>query len=561
MTTALDIGRRRGAPNARRGLRGAATLLAILLALPVVVVVAHVLAPWGPTWGHLIDTTLSTTVLNTLWLMVGVGVGVVIVGTGTAWLVTVCGFPGRALFEWALMLPLAVPAYVIAYTYTDLLQFAGPVQGALRAMTGWEHRDYWFPPVRSLGGAIAMFVLVLYPYVYLIARASFLQQSVCVLDASRMLGLGPWRGFVRVALPLARPAIAAGTALALMETVSDFGTVSYFGVQTFTTGIYKTWFSLGDRTTACQLAALLLLVVLAILGLERASRGRRQFDHATRLYRPLRPHRLAGWRAAGAWLACALPVGLGFILPAAVLLRMALLDGDAEFGLRFIRLAANSFILAGTAALLAVGAALVLALAGRVRAGRVATAASKVAGLGYAVPGSVIAVGLLVPLAAFDNALDGWTRATLGVSIGLLLTGSIAALVFAYVVRFLAVALHAIDAGFTRVSPSMDGAGRSLGAGPWGVLARIHLPLIRGSALGAALLVFVDVLKELPATLIMRPFNFDTLAVRAHNLAADERLSEASTAALTIVVVGLAPLLALSRAIARSRPGRAPAHP
>ncbi|MGH6719193.1 MAG: ABC transporter permease [Alphaproteobacteria bacterium] len=533
----------------------AALGLAAVLAIPVLVVIGHLVAPWGPTWAHLADTILVDIVVNTLWLIVGVGVGVAVIGTGTAWLVTMCEFRGRAVLEWALILPFAVPAYVIAYTYTDVLQYAGPVQGALRAATGWGAEDYGFPNVRSLGGAIVMLVLVLYPYVYLVARTAFLQQSVCALDVGRTLGLGPWRGFVRIGLPLARPAVVAGTALALMEALADFGTVSYFGVQTFTTGIYKVWFSLGDRSAATQLAALMMLVVLVVLALERAGRGSLRFDHGARLFRPIRRLPLGGVRAAAAVAACGVPPILGFVVPAGILLRMTLSVGDAQFGARFVRLAANSVALAGTAALVAVSAAVVLAYAARLRPGRVTGLANRLAALGYAVPGSVIAVGVLVPLTAFDNALDAWARTNLGVSTGLLVTGGIAALVFAYVVRFLAGALNTVEAGFTRVNESMDGAGRTLGAGPLAVLRRVHVPILKGSLLTAALLVFVDVLKELPATLIMRPFNFDTLAVQAYNLAADERLAEASTSALAIVAVGIGPVIVLTRAIARSRPG------
>jgi len=553
--TAIDARRPPAARPGGRVLPWLALAIAVLVIVPVALVIGHLLAPWSATWRHLAETVLGAMVVNTLWLVLGVGLGVMAIGTGTAWLVTMCSFPGCKVLEWALVLPLAVPAYVIAYTYTDLLQFAGPVQSWIRAATGWAHGDYWFPPIRSLGGAIAMLVLVLYPYVYLIVRASFLQQSVCVLDVGRTLGQGPWRCFVRIALPMARPAIVAGTALALMETVADFGTVAYFGVPTFTTGIYKVWFAMGDRIAAVQLAALLLLVVLAILTLERTSRGARRFDQAARLYRPLRRHRLRGARAWAATVACVAPLLLGFVVPAVVLARMALLDGDAQFGPRFARLAANSFTLAAIASLVTVACALVLGAAARSGPSTRAALAGRVASLGYAVPGSIIAVGILVPLAAFDNALDAWMRAHVGVSTGLVLTGTVAALVFAYLVRFLAVALQAVDAGFARLSPTIDGAGRSLGAGPWRLLRQVHVPMLRGSAVTALLLVFVDVLKELPATLIMRPFNFDTLAVQAHNLAADERLSEASSAALTIVAVGLAPVILLSRTIARARPG------
>ena len=557
--TAIGLAGRSGLGGG--ALPGVALGLALVLAVPVLVVIGHLALPWGPTWTHLADTVLADIALNTLWLVAGVGIGVAVVGAGTAWLVTMCEFPGRAVLEWALILPYAVPAYVSAYAYTDALQYAGPVQGALRAWIGWGPNDYVFPNIRSLGGAIAMLVLVLYPYVYLLARASFLQQSVCALDVGRTLGLGPWRCFARIALPLARPALVAGTALALMEVLADFGTVSYFGVQTFTTGIFKVWFGLGDRPAAAQLAALMMLVVLVVLMLKQAGRGRRRFDHGSRLYRPIHRLGLKGGRAWAALAACALPPILGFAVPAGILLGMALGDEGTRLGGRFAHLAANSLLLAGTAALVTVSAALVLGYAGRLRPGRLAGLARRLAQLGYAVPGSVIAVGVLVPFAAFDNGLDAWARATLGISTGLLLTGGIVALVFAYVVRFLASALNAVEAGFTRINESMDGAGRTLGAGPLGVLRRIHAPILKGSLLTALLLVFVDTLKELPATTIMRPFNFETLAVQAHNLAADERLAEAATPALALVLVGLGPVIALTRAIGRSRPGAPPIQP
>ncbi|MSP83404.1 MAG: iron ABC transporter permease [Alphaproteobacteria bacterium] len=530
--------------------------IAGLVALPVLVVIGHVFLPWGAIWAHLAATVLGDYVTTTLGLMAGVALGVVVIGLGCAWLVVMCEFPGRSWFEWALVLPMAVPGYVIAYTYADLLQFAGPVQTWIRDLTGWLRGDYWFPPVRSPGGAIALLTLVLYPYVYLLARAAFLQQSAVVLDASRTLGAGPWRSFARVALPMARPAIVAGTALALMETVADYGTVAYFGVPTFTVGIYKVWFGMGDRTAATQLAAMLLIFVLAILVIERGSRRGGRTDQESRPFRPLRRYVLRGSRRGLAFAACALPLILGFLIPAGVLLHWSVIGGDQQFGPRFLRLATNSFGLAAVAALVTVAVATALAAGIRMGRGSLIRIAGHIAPLGYAVPGSVIALGILIPLGAVDNALDSLAERLLGVDLGLLLTGGIAALVFAYLVRFLAVALQSVDAGLAKVSPSMDGAARCLGLGPWGVVRRVHLPMAWGSALTAALLVFVEVLKELPATLIMRPFGFDTLAIQAHNLAADERLVEASSAALTIVGVGLIPLILLSRAIARSRPGR-----
>ena len=547
-------------PAARRG-RGrgplAWTALAIagLLAIPVLSVLVNVFAPGPSAWRHLADTVLGSYVANTLWLVLGVGFGVILGGVGTAWLVTMCRFPGRQVFEWALILPLAVPAYVMAYTYTDLLQFTGPVQTLLRDATGWGARDYWFPEIRSLGGAIVMLTMVLYPYVYLLTRGAFLEQSACALEVSRTLGCGPWGSFFRVALPLARPAIVGGTSLALMETVADFGTVSFFGVQTFTTGIVRTWFSLGDRVAAAQLSAALLCVVLAVLLAERWSRGPARYYHTSGRYRHLPRHPLSGWHAGLAFAFCLFPVVLGFLLPGAILLDMSIETGDAQFGPRFLRLAFNSFTLAAVTAVLAVMVAVIMAYGVRLDPGRMTVAANRVAAMGYAVPGTVIAVGVLIPFAIFDNALDDWMRARFGLSTGLLLTGTIAALVFAYLVRFLAISLNTVEASLGKIKPSMDDAARSLGAGAGGALLRVHAPIMWGSLLTAGLLVFVDVMKELPATLIMRPFNFDTLAVQAYNLASDERLTEASTASLAIVAVGVLPLILLSRTIARTRPG------
>ncbi len=490
-------------------------------------------------------------VANTLWLCAGVGSGVVVVGVSTAWLVTMHDFPGRRMFEWALVLPLAVPAYVMAYTYTDLLQFVGPVQAWLRESFAWQKGDYWFPDVRSLGGAVAMFIFVLYPYVYLLARTAFLERASGMLEVGRSLGLGPWASFFRISLPLARPAVAAGATLALMETLADYGTVAYFAVETFTTGIYRAWFSLGDRTASAQLSAALLGFVVLVLLLERMSRGRARFHNTTGRNRPHPGQRLAGLKAAVAVLACAIPLGIGFLVPAAILLAMALTEGDAQFGARFLQLAGNSFTLAALTAALAMGFAVLLAYAARMSRRRWPHGLNRLVGLGYAVPGSVIAVGVLIPVTRLDNWLAGWMEASIGLNPGLLLTGGIAALVYAYLVRFLAVALQTVEASLAKITPSMDDAARCLGYGQAATLRRVHLPLLRGSLLTAGLLVFVDVMKELPATLVMRPFNFDTLATQAYTLASDERLAEASTAALAIVAVGVLPLIAVSRQIAK----------
>ena len=536
-----------------------ALLVALLVSVPILTVFAHVFVPAGEVWRHLADTVLADYVINTLWLGFGVGLGVFVIGTGTAWLVTMCRFPGRALLEWGLLLPLAVPAYAIAYSYAGLFEFSGPVQSALRGWFGWSRGDYWFPNIRSVGGAAVVLAFVLYPYVYMLARAAFLEQSVCVIEIGRTLGRGPWRSFTSIALPLARPAIATGVALALMETLSDFGAVQHLGVATFTTGIFRTWFGLGDPAAAAQLAAILLAFVFLLLVGERLSRGRAQFHHTSRRYRELPRYRLRGGPAALAFLACALPIGLGFLLPGGQLLAWLSQTAGDSMDSRLWGHAANSLMLAAGASAIAVMVALLLAYGVRLNASPVARGAARVAGLGYAVPGSVIAVGILIPLAWADNTLDGWLRASFGVSSGLLLSGTITALMFAYVVRFLAVSLNTVDASLAKVTSAMDGVARTLGMGPAATVARVHAPIIAPSLMTAALLVFVDVMKELPATLILRPFDFNTLAVHAFELASDEQLREASAPALAIVAAGLIPVALLSLAISRARPGRAQA--
>ena len=531
-----------------------ALVVALLAGLPVASVGLNLfVGGTSSTWTHLSQTVLPDYIANTLWLCLGVGLGVGLIGVATAWLTTMHEFPGRRIFEWALVLPMAMPAYVMAYVYTDFLQFVGPVQTTLRETFGWQHGDYWFPDNRTLPGAVLMFVCVLYPYVYLLARSAFLERASGMLEAARTLGMGPWRAFFAVSLPLARPAIAAGIALALMETLADYGTVAYFAVNTFTTGIYRAWFSLGDRVAAAQLASMLLGFVLFLLMVERISRGRARYNNTTGRNRPLAGAQLSGLPAALAIIVCSLPLLLGFILPAVLLLKMALTEGDAQFGERFVMLARNSFVLASITAGIAVLLALLLAYGARLSKTTLANALNRLVGLGYAVPGAVIAVGVLIPVTRLDNWLAGQWLLWFGYNPGLLLTGGIAALIYAYLVRVLGVALHSIESSLAKITPSMDDAARSLGLGQSETLRRVHAPMLRGSLLTAALLVFVDVMKELPATLVMRPFNFDTLATQAYTLASDERLAEASTASLAIVAVGLLPLIAISRQISRRR--------
>jgi iron(III) transport system permease protein len=524
-------------------LGGVAIVLAALLALPIVAVVSSVFAGASDAWTHIAATSLARYSANTALLLVMVALGVVSMGVVSAWLITAYRFPGRGVLEWALLLPFAMPAYVMAYAYTDWLQFTGPVQSALRALTGWQGREYWFPEVRSLPGAAAMLSFALYPYVYLIARTAFHDLSRSAVEAGRLAGYGALGAFFRVAVPLARPAIVAGSALALMETLADFGTVSYFALEVFTTGIFKAWLSLGDRVAAAQLSTCLLVFVVLVLALERANRGRAAYHGPSP--RRTHPHPLRGGAAALAFVACAAPVTFGFVIPALLLAELAW--GETMSPARFGALLANSFTIAALTAFAAVAAALLMAYAARLTRSPLVQAANRFAGLGYAMPGAVIAVGVLVPLGRLDNALAAWLERAFGMQPGLLLTGTIAALVYAYLVRLVAIALQTTNAGLAKITPSMDDAARSLGASPAAALARVHVPLLTPSLATAALLVFVDVLKELPATFALRPFNFDTLAVEAYNLAKDERLAEAAAPSLAIVAAGLLPVIYVSR--------------
>ncbi|MGF1456667.1 MAG: ABC transporter permease [Alphaproteobacteria bacterium] len=535
-----------------RALSLMAYALAAIVALPILGILASLFGAPGDTWPHLRDTLLPVMAANSLILMIGTGIGVILIGVATAWLVTTCAFPGRRVFEWALVLPLAIPTYVLAYIYTDFLQHPGAVQTALRAATGWGPRDYWFPEIRSLEGAILLFSLAFYPYVYLLARTAFLQQSLVMLEASRSLGCSPWESFWRVALPLARPAIAAGAALALMETLAEFGAVSHFGLQTLTTGIYRLWFSFGDRILAVQLSGALVTLALVLLVFERWNRGQARYDDARgRLAAPSRMSLSPGMKLA-AVLTCAGPVVLGFVLPVGLLVHLSITVGHDLLDADTLRLIGNSLTLATLGAGAAVAVALLLAYAARLHPGRAVQWMNRMASMGYALPGTVIAVGILLPLAQFDNMVDATARWAFGLSTGLIFTGTILALIYAYVVRFLSVSLGAVDAALARITPNMEAAARALGAGSLGTLWRIHAPMMSGGMLTAGLIVFVDVIKELPATLILRPFNFDTLAIQAYRLASDERLGEASTASLVIVVAGLIPVIVLSRTIART---------
>ncbi len=523
--------------------------LAAAVAVPILSVVFSVFAGFGPTFIHIVETVLFEYAANTIALTLLVVTGVLLIGVPAAWLVAACEFPGRRVLEAALILPLAAPAYVLAYAYADFLSAFGPLQTALRDFTGWEAGDYWFPDVRSLPGAAAMLILVLYPYVYLLARARFLSESATAREAARLMGRGAWGVFFEVSLPLARPALVAGAALAAMETIADYGTVSYYGVPAFTTGIYNAWFSFSDPIAASQLAAILIGFVALALVFEQTLRGGARFHEMGR--RDARPARypLSGKQSAAAILACTLPPVFGFLIPALVLLSLLLDSGGParDFGRHLL----NSLTLAGGASVIVTIGALVLAFAKKERPKALAGRAASFAAMGYAVPGAVIAVGVLSSLVF----LDGIVTRIIGASNGLVLTGSIAALLFAYLVLYLAVALHSIESGLERVTPSIAAAAKLLSRGAFDRLTRVHLPLIAPSVLTGALLVFVDVMKELPATLMLRPFNFDTLAIAANNYASDERLYWAAAPSLAIVAAGIIPCILLIRGIAASEHG------
>ena len=532
-------------------------MIASTIMVPVIIVMSHLGTDSQGIWHHLVTTVLTNYILNTLLLMVGVGSLAAVLGIASAWLVSMTRFPGVQILEWALLLPLAMPPYIVAYVYMDLLEFAGPVQTWLRVTFDLEPDAYWFPQIRSLGGAILVMGAVLYPYIYMLARTAFLSQCVCMLEVSRTLGHGPWRSFLIVGLPLARPAVMSGLALVLMETVADYGTVDYFGIPTFTVGIYRTWFGFGSVTAAAQLASCLLIIVAMLIVLEQWSRGHQVYAHPATYYRPITRIDLKGIKAISAALLCWTIVSIGFLIPTTFLIYLAVQVGDPLWGSRFFDFALTSFLLGLITAGLAVTLAVLLAYGRRLTSGPVSHLAIRIATMGYAIPGSVLAVGIVIAFGIFDNTLDTWMREQFGIITGLLLTGTMISLIFAYLVRFLAVTFNTIDAGLTLINRSLDDAAYSLGRGPLATLRLVHLPMLRGSLLTAMVLVFVDVLKELPATLILRPFNVETLAVRVYRLASDERLAEASTAALTIVIIGIVPIILLCRAIARSRPGYA----
>ena len=541
-----------------QSLRSACTLvlcvlIASLVAVPLLQILSSLGQPSGGTWQHLRETVLPRYLWNTMFLAIGVGFSTVVMGVGAAWLVTRYRFIGSWVFEWALLLPLAIPSYLLAYAATDVFQFSGPVQTSLRELFDWSRNDYWFPNARSLPGAIVILSVNLYPYVYLTSRAAFLEQSSCVREMSRTLGLGPWKSFFRVSLPMARPSIFIGVSLVVMETLSEFGAVDYCAVDTLATGIYRTWTSRGSLVAASQLSLCLLGAVGFLIAFESLSRRSLRFYSGDASPKGSKRIQLSFPKGLVAALFCGSPILAGFLLPVTLFAYKTWNHGDERAMEMLSELGKNSLILATVAASLAVLLGLYLSHVRRVRPSLPIRMASRVSGLGYAIPGGVIAMGVLGAILHFENGLNQVFESLFSWSPGFFFSGSIVVLIVAYQTRFLSVSLGVIQAGMTRIHPDLDSVSRTLGKSGFAILSKVHLPILKRTLLCAFMLVFVDVLKELPATLILRPFNFDTLAVRVYQLASDERLDEASTAAIAIIATGIIPVILLSRLMSRGQ--------
>ncbi|WP_421313765.1 ABC transporter permease [Aeromonas veronii] len=524
--------------------------IALLLGLPVIALLFSAFSAEGELFRHLADTVLFDYLGNTLGLVVGVVLFSLLFGVPTAWLVAMCQVPGRRALQWALMLPMAMPSYIVAYVYTDLLDYSGPLQAGLRALFGWNSpADYWFPAIRSLGGAAWVLALVLFPYVYLLTRASFLEQSVSLIHSSRLLGCTPWQSFRRLSLPLARPAIMVAVSLVAMETLADFATVHFFAINTLTTAVYDTWLGYGSLATAAKLSCLMLLAVVLLIALERRSRSRQQvfqksMGHEQPLRYPLKG--MSRW-LAGLW--CWGLVLAGFALPFIILLDYGVRYFELSWTPEFVRFAGNSLLISALTALLAMGIALLLGFFRRLDGGIKSLLPLRIAAMGYAMPGTVLAIGVLVPLTALDFAINDLAEWLGRQGPGLLLTGTITAIVFGYLVRFVAIAIGSVESSMGKISPSLDMAARSLGQGDGGMLRRVHLPLVRRGLFAGAMLVFIESMKELPAALLLRPFNFDTLATHVYQFVSDEMLERGALGAIVIVLVGLLPLIWVNRSL------------
>ncbi|MFM5162312.1 ABC transporter permease [Aeromonas rivipollensis] len=523
---------------------------ALLLGLPVLALIFSAFSADGDLFRHLADTVLLDYLGNTSGLVLGVVLLSLLFGVPTAWLVAMCQVPGRRALQWALMLPMAMPSYIVAYVYTDLLDYSGPLQAGLRSLFDWQSpADYWFPAIRSLGGAAWVLALVLFPYVYLLARASFLEQSVSLIHSSRLLGCTPWQSFRRLSLPLARPAIMVGASLVAMETLADFATVHFFAINTLTTAIYDTWLGYGSLATAARLSCLMLLAVVLLIALERRSRQRQQvFQKSMGHEQPLR-YSLKGASRLLAGLWCWGLVLAGFGLPFVILLDYGVRYFELSWTPEFVRFAGNSLLISALTALLAMAIALLLGFFRRLDGGTRSLLPLRIAATGYAMPGTVLAIGVLVPLTALDFGLNDLAEWLGMQGPGLLLTGTLTAIVFGYLVRFVAIAIGSVESSMGKISPSLDMAARSLGQGTGGMLRRVHLPLVRRGLFAGAMLVFIESMKELPAALLLRPFNFETLATHVYQFVSDEMLERGALGAIVIVLVGLVPLIWVNRSL------------
>ncbi|MDM5149715.1 ABC transporter permease [Aeromonas salmonicida] len=523
---------------------------ALLLGLPVLALIFSAFSADGDLFRHLADTVLFDYLANTLGLVAGVVLLSLLFGVPAAWLVAMCQVPGRRALQWALMLPMAMPSYIVAYVYTDLLDYSGPLQAGLRTLFEWSRpADYWFPAIRSLGGAAWVLALVLFPYVYLLARASFLEQSVSLIHSSRLLGCTPWQSFRRLSLPLARPAIMVAVSLVAMETLADFATVHFFAINTLTTAVYDTWLGYGSLATAAKLSCMMLLAVVLLIALERRSRQRQQvFQKSMGHEQPLRyPLKGVSRWLAGLW--CWGLVLAGFGLPFVILLDYGVRYFELSWTPEFVRFAGNSLLISALTALLAMGIALLLGFFRRLDGGVKSLLPLRLAAMGYAMPGTVLAIGVLVPLTALDFGINDLAEWLGGQGPGLLLTGTLTAIVFGYLVRFVAIAIGSVESSMGKISPSLDMAARSLGQGDGGMLRRVHLPLVRRGLFAGAMLVFIESMKELPAALLLRPFNFDTLATHVYQFVSDEMLERGALGAIVIVLVGLLPLIWVNRSL------------
>ena len=528
---------------------GCALILFSIILLPVYTILIEVFEASNDNWEHLKENVLQDYVLNSMILTLGVSFGSLLLGIPTAWLTAVCSFPLKKTIVLLLILPMAMPSYIIAYTYTGIFDFAGPIQSSLRNYMGWNYGDYFFPEIRSIGGAVVMFSLVLYPYVYLLARATFLNQSANFIEISRLLNSGPWKSFLNVAVPLARPAILVGLSLVLMETLADYGTVSYFGVSVFTTGIFKTWFGLGDYSTAAKMAALLLIFIFVLIATERYSRKRIKYYNSIGARTKFSEYKLKGFEIFIVYITCSIPILFGFFIPTIQLLIWSSSAWSNILNIGFTELIYNSVLLASVASIISLLIAFALNYCQKIIPTFTMNLIIRLVSMGYALPGTIIAIGIITPLAFIDHKFDELLGSLFSTSYGLIFSGSLFAVQFAYLVRFLSISVNTVESGLEKIRPNMDKASQTLGITSEKTFLRIHLPILKVSILTSILLVFVDVIKELPATLILRPFDFNTLAVKAYELASDERLVDASIPSVAIVLTGLLPLILINNSI------------